>query len=429
MTRLTTLLLALFMTLPAWGATPLQANSVNVTGDPATKVVVVPRTTNTTPNITVIVNKQDTVMLNGAQFYPVPVPVHMHGGVQGILHTHPIIASADGLGFQAGTDQVMLSTDGALGAPGAETDWEAAGAIRTVCKSSHMSNDDAIVYPGQPGMAHDHTFFRPGTDAFLTNANVRAAGSKSTCRGGTLDETARWVPTMFDTVSMQAVIPHALLMYYKTGNCNYSIPCSGRSDATAAPLLNIHWVPQGLHIIAGDPSATAPTGVVQYTCMVNSTGNGRVGASNSNTIPTCMQDGTESLWEIIHLPACLAVNPDGTPVLDSPDHKSHAADYEGWPAYNSPWPGKAYRCPADHPYAIPQIAFNVIYDILPNTPGMDTSKWNLSCGSAYCGHADWFDGWDQTIMVPTSVECLQKRRNCGTFQIFDGRTALEFQGN
>jgi hypothetical protein len=323
----------------------------------------------------------------------------------------------------------MLSDPAPLPSAPDPANWEAGGAIRTVCKPSHMSNDDAIVYPGQPGMAHDHTFFRPGADAFLTDANVRAAGNKSTCRGGTLDLTARWVPTMYDTVSMQAIIPHALLMYYKTGNCIYSIPCSGRSDFTAAPLLNISWVPKGLHIIAGDPTATAPAGATHFTCMVNATGNGRAGAENTDAIPTCKTDGTESLWMTVHLPACLAVNADGTPMLDSADHKSHGSNYEGWPDYNSPLPGKAYRCPASHPYAIPQIDFQVIYDILPNTAGMDTSKWNLSCGSVYCGHADWFDGWDQTIMVPTSVECLQKRRNCGTFNIFDGRTALEFQGN
>ena len=120
------------------------------------------------------------------------------------------------------------------------------------------------------------------------------------------------------------------------------------------------------------------------------------------------------------------VNADGTPVLDSPNHKDHAAYVEGWPAYNSPLPGKAYRCPATHPYFIPNIAMIVQYEIVA---GMDTTKWNLSCGTVYCGHGDWFDGWDQDLMLPTNEECLRKRRDCDTFNIYDGRRSLEFQGN
>jgi len=352
-----------------------------------------------------------------------PPPTHMHGGIQGIKHDNMLLASSDGYSFQPGVDTMQLSPPVPFGPPPALTDWEQPGAVRQVCKPSHMSNDDAIVYPGQSGLAHDHTFFRPGTDAFLTNANVRAPGNKSTCRGGTLDLTGRWVPTMYNTVDMQAVIPHALLIYYKTTNCNYSIPCSGTSDYTSAAATAMNWVPQGYHIIAGDPTATAPSGRSFFSCFGEG-GTSRDGTGNQTTIPACLPG--EQLWMIIHFPQCVATDSAGNPILDSPDHKSHAAYMEGWPAYNSPFPAKAYRCPSTHPFQIPDITFNVQFDVLP---GMDTTKWNLSCGTQYCGHGDWFDGWEPVIMKATNEECLRKRRDCGTFVIYNGSTAQEFQGN
>lgn len=350
---------------------------------------------------------------------PDPPPVNMHGGVQGILHDDPIIASADGIGYAPGIDWISISEPKAFGPPPALTDWEQPGAVRTVCKASHWSNDDAIVYPGRSGLAHDHTFFRPGADAFLTDANVRAPGQKSTCRGGALDLTARWVPTMYDKATMKAIVPHALLVYYKTTNCNYSIPCSGTTDFTSAPLTGINWVPPNYHIIAGDPTATAPTGRVQYSCF-DASGAG----PGADAIMACPPGN--SLWMKIHFPQCVALDAAGKPILDSPDHKSHAAYMEGWPSYNSPFPPKAYRCPASHPFQIPDITFNVIFDILP---GMDTTKWNLSCGSVHCAHGDWFDGWEPTIMRATNEECLRKRRDCGSFSIYNGATAQEFGGN
>lgn len=407
-----------------WLAAPafaLDPASVNIITDPAVTVNVTRRKGNTSKIISVTVNQQDKVNITTTATPPpvVTPPPHMHGGVQGILHDHMEIASSDDIGFAPGIDTLNLSEIRALPNIAAPADWEQPGAVRTVCKPSHMNNDDAIVYPGQPGVAHDHTFFRPGADAFLTNANVRAAGAKSTCRGGIVDLTARWVPTMFNTVTMQAIIPQSLITYYKTTNCQYSIECSGRADYTAAPLINMHWPPKGMHLIAGDPTATTDVGHVQYSCFDGS-GNGPTGPD----MIACPPGNT--LWVKVHFPECLAVNLDGSPVLDSPDHKSHAAYMQGWPDYNSPLPGKQYRCPTSHPHSIPNITMNVLFFI---KPGMDTTKWNLSCGSTHCMHGDWFDGWDQDIMVPTNVECLQKRRDCGSYQVFDGRVANEFGGN
>src|SRR4051812_5371398 len=51
------------------------------------------------------------------------------------------------------------------------------------CAFSHMSMDDPIVYPRQPGASHDHSFVgNTTTDAFSTLRAPRAGGA--TCKRG-----------------------------------------------------------------------------------------------------------------------------------------------------------------------------------------------------------------------------------------------------
>ena len=63
------------------------------------------------------------------------------------------------------------------------------------CYFSHISADDPIFYPGQPGVSHSHTFF----GAVTTNAKSTIASprnSRTTCRRRG-DTAAYWVPTLF----------------------------------------------------------------------------------------------------------------------------------------------------------------------------------------------------------------------------------------
>jgi len=63
------------------------------------------------------------------------------------------------------------------------------------CRFSHAASDDPIVYPGQPGPSHPHTFFgNTSTDAFSTLTSLRAAST--TCRPGG-DTAAYWIPTLY----------------------------------------------------------------------------------------------------------------------------------------------------------------------------------------------------------------------------------------
>ena len=95
------------------------------------------------------------------------------------------------------------------------------GSFRTVCDYSHMSQDDPIVYPGQAGRSHLHTFFgNTSVAAGTTAAKLRTEGN-STCRGGTINRSAYWVPSMIDTADGTPLAPSSAMFYYKQG---YVIP-------------------------------------------------------------------------------------------------------------------------------------------------------------------------------------------------------------
>lgn len=263
------------------------------------------------------------------------------------------------------------------------------GAFRTVCDFSHMSFDDPIVYPGQPGKSHLHAFFgNTGINAHSTAASVANTGN-STCRGGTVDRTGYWVPAIIDTRDGTPVAPRVLSIYYKTG---YS---------GIAPSA-IQAFPEGLRMIAGDSRASSDLGpAAHFRCQ---------GGPRDNlwtaTIPDCLT--VEELAAGINFPQCW----DGVN-LDSPDHKSHMS-----------YPSNG-KCPSTHSVAVPEINFSVAYPV-----PMDhvTTRWRLASDNydsskpaGYSLHADWFNGWKPDIQAAWIKGCNQASMDCHSHLLGDGR--------
>jgi hypothetical protein len=313
---------------------------------------------------------------------------------------------------RAGVPDVRLSAPGAIPPLPEASDWERDGAFRLLCNWSKMSYDDPIVYPGQPGAAHHHTFFgNTAIDASTTVANIRSKGN-ATCRGGTINLSGYWVPSMIDTATHKAIAPKHLLVYYKTGAWTYF-----NDGSVIQPL------PKGLRIVSGDASRSTPDGAGEFLCMVPSVGENRPGTKGPS-IPKSCQPGDE-VWSTIRFPQCW----DGKN-LDSPNHRSHMAFPIAFPSGD---PRRQYRCPATHPVVLPQITFEVQYTLPADG---DTSRWRLSSDTydpqlpgGYSSHGDWMNGWDPVISDLWGIECMRKRRNCGSANLGDGRETLEFQGN
>ena len=288
-----------------------------------------------------------------------------------------------------------------IGANGPPAPGDGDGQFRTICRPSHMGNDDPIIYPNQQGAAHHHTFFGNTSLNYKSDVgNMRNAGN-STCKGGTANLSAYWVPSMIDTASNTPLLPNDAVFYYKTG---YTV----KREQVRPP-------PKGLRIIAGNSKSTVSQRIDKYTTQVryNCVLPGNVNQPDSDSIPACAK-GSE-IHSVINFPNCW----DGKN-LDSPDHQSHMA----YATYG-------VGCPATHPTAIPTITFNIFYKV---TQAAGTANWRLASdnyakngyNAGYSSHADWINGWDEKIMKMAVENCDNKGLDCGVGNLGNG-TGLWFK--
>jgi hypothetical protein len=211
------------------------------------------------------------------------------------------------------------------------------------CSFSHRNNDDPVVFPGQPGKSHSHTYIgNRSVDAATTPGAL--LGGRSTCESE-FDSSAYWVPTLF--VGEDDITPLTSIVYYVNRS----------RERISAP-------PEGLMMIAGNADAKRrqPKGIVSWSC-------GAVGAKpRFYTIPACNED------QMLQLQAAFPNCWDGRR-LDSADHKQHMR-------YAS-----RGLCPASHPVALPQLIVIVLYPPVPLGSQVASGRFGA--------HADFMNGWDQ----------------------------------
>jgi hypothetical protein len=256
------------------------------------------------------------------------------------------------------------------------------------CRFSHTGNDDPIVYPGQPGRSHPHTFFgNRSTDASSTLASLRAAGT--TCKPRA-DRAAYWVPTLFR--DGREIRPAKGQFYYNLRGFDRMRP-----------------FPAGLRIVAGNAHAVYPQSkrIVWWACG----GGAGVRTKPSTTAPrhcpiirarfvalirkcptcplvkTVFRPRVKTFLELhVNFPDCW----DGRRI-DSPDHMSHMAYSRG------------YVCPASHPVKVPLIRLMIRY---PTTDGRDVT---LASGGQLTGHADFVNAWNQRVLARLVEDCFHGR--------------------
>jgi hypothetical protein len=237
------------------------------------------------------------------------------------------------------------------------------GRFHVDCPYSHSAPDDPIVFPGEPGMSHQHDFFgATGTDAF-SDAESLLAGD-TTCETRQ-DTAAYWAPSLF--AGEQQLEPLASTAYYRAA--------PGVDPEEVVPF------PVGLMMIGGDATATEPQPLdhVGWACTVEARpealppGRCRSGMLLQVVFPDC--------WDGEH--------------LDSADHRSHVA--------RSGDDG----CPDSHPVALPQLEFHVRYPV-PEV----TADLRLASGSLLTGHADFFNAWQEDKLAAEVAGCIHEDAYC-----------------
>jgi Domain of unknown function (DUF1996) len=214
-----------------------------------------------------------------------------------------------------------------------------------ICGFSHRNNDDPIVFPGEAGRSHNHTYIgNREVDASTTSAKL--LGGVTTC-DEEADGSTYWVPTLFDALDPAHLL--AAVVYY--------------TRHTTAPIVAL---PAGLKMVAGDAAArrAQSKNVVSWSC-------GGGAGKRLVFVPQCAEDN--ALAYTIRFPNCW----NGR-TTDSPDHRRHMA-------YSS-----AGACPKSHPVGVPTITLVLLYKPTTRHARLASGTFGL--------HADFMNGWDQDVL-------------------------------
>ncbi|MFI7341376.1 DUF1996 domain-containing protein [Streptomyces sp. NPDC050085] len=244
------------------------------------------------------------------------------------------------------------------------------------CSVTHTKPDDPIVYPGQPGKSHDHTFMgNTTTDANSTTASLDAGSTTCLAPG---DKSGYWMPTMFN--GDQPVLPVGeQTIYYKAGVTDYT---------------SVRPFPKGLRFVVGSPMQSAqefrnhPGFVEGWEC-----GTSYFNVDFPKDCPTTQDTQVNIRFQA---PSCW----DGK-YLDTPDHKAHMAYPVVKPGTND------NMCPADHPVALPMIEFKMAFPV-----NGDLSKLRLASGASYSWHYDFFNAWDDRTLKAMVDHCVVGGLQC-----------------
>jgi hypothetical protein len=243
----------------------------------------------------------------------------------------------------------MLATSGRSATPLAAVQRAASAFpggpyFNVACGFSHRNNDDPILFPGDPGRSHNHTYIGNRlVDASTTPESLK--DGPSSC--GELDSSTYWVPTLFE--GTEPVPPLAAVVYY--------------TRHTAGPVAVI---PPGLKMVAGNATAVRPQpkGIVSWSC-------GGGASTRYSAVVVCPENSV--LVFNLRFPNCW----NGR-TTDSPDHKSHMRF------------STAGSCPATHPVRLPTIAVVFIYP--------PTSRFARPASGKFGAHGDFMNGWDQAML-------------------------------
>ena len=286
------------------------------------------------------------------------------------------------------------------------------GAFRFLCAPSHNAYDDPIVYPGQPGRAHLHTFFgNTKADAFSSYQSLRTTG-ESTCNN-LLNRSAYWIPAMITTKG-KVVMPDYVSIYYKRAP-------TGSAACTAGPVKACLRLPRGLRYVFGynmnAPLKSDPTWARYWNC--DGVG-ARTGYFSTIKEAAAGCPVGARLGAIVIGPPCW-----NGKELDSADHRSHMA----YPVDDQM--GHSL-CPSTHPYILPFFQLGAWY-----TNDGTAATWRLSSdrmagmpdlepGTSL--HADWFGAWEDEILELWTQNCIDKSLSCNGGDLGNGKQLKTLAG-
>jgi hypothetical protein len=238
-----------------------------------------------------------------------------------------------------------------------------------------LKNIDPIVYPGEHGKSHLHSFF--GSDAVTVDTKTSAELQQGcTNAENPNDLSVYWVPTPLYTTdggnTYQPIGISRFSAYYNLGEAPAEIA-----------------IPQDLQMVAGNANATSRDQMIadaksEFTCE------GMYSELDENGFPT--ETCETHLQQLLYFPSC--VNPD---TLET--------------AYKNRDHGTPNWCPQGMK-SMPQLRFSIRWDlrqVLPNG-WSGTAPIKLSCGPAWCANGDFINGWTEEAAEDMVATTQDKRQ-------------------
>ncbi|MXP28666.1 DUF1996 domain-containing protein [Porphyrobacter algicida] len=270
------------------------------------------------------------------------------------------------------------------------------GAFRLTCAPSHLSYDDPVVYPDQPGKSHLHLFFGNSlANASSTYQSLRKTGS-STC--GELNRSAYWMPALMN--GQKVILPDYATVYYKRR------PTSDPLCHTAT--IECIGLPRGLRYVfgramTGGKTASDTKDPVNFVCTKPA-----ISSRDMNEVLSKCQNGAKFLAQIA------ANNCWNGTQLDSPDHRSHMAQMY--------WNNRGQQvCPRGHKFQTPDFHFIVTWTMRDQ---MRSAKFSsdimADTAAGETLHADWFGAWDDQTLATWLKNCINGFKNASGGDLCDG---------
>lgn len=242
------------------------------------------------------------------------------------------------------------------------------------CGFSHAASDDPILFPGQRGVSHRHSFFgNRTTDAFSSATSLR--GHLTTCDDPG-DTASYWLPS---PIGADWTVIRA---YYGVGELD---------------LGNIGPYPEGIGLIGGKTPLHANN---KSNGLPSSSGSVPAPATSPSAMWSCGRAIDEPGWTKTppHCPnskrltARIVFGQCVQPFTDGQPHNPQVATA----------PVQSGSCPPSHPVGIPQLRIRAELSATPSA---------LSSGPLLSLHADFLNAWDPQTLQHLIDACIRGQRS------------------
>jgi hypothetical protein len=287
------------------------------------------------------------------------------------------------------------------------------GAFRFVCGGDgKLAYDDPVVYPGQPGASHLHLAWGNEDFSAATTPETLAASPATNCNSSTfsVNRSLYWMPALVHD-SGEVVRPDLVGVYYKRKKAS-----SPFCNPGAREFIGIcTGLPNQIRFIFGW-DMTRPFAKVQGASWYCSGGDQR----HYDNIDAVFAGGCKP-GDIL-VANTVGQNCWDGENLDSRDHRSHMAytDYRRGDGMQ--------RCPASHPFYIPQEENKAEFTVTADMIGPDgRSRVRLASDHMLRGakpgqtlHADYMEAWVAQAKALWVTHCIDKGLNCSGGEMGNG---------